>query len=186
MCLCLWDYLHHVRARRLQKRMWDPLGTGVTGGWELPCGADNWTQVLCRSSGCPALPSHLSSPLSHAYGKQSIYVGTTFPSLLLLSLSYLSILLLFFWLLVILLKLKSSKVMVCFYPDRLGAVEPGWQPGMIPHQVPTEQGALPRRQPSGALFCLLEGFFFFSNTFYASALVAVGGIQGTWRCSILL
>lgn len=33
---------------------------------------------------------------------------------------------------------------------------------------------------------LARGFFFFSNTFYASALVAVGGIQGTWCCSILL
>lgn len=29
-------------------------------------------------------------------------------------------------------------------------------------------------------------FFFPSNTFYASALVAVGRIQGTWCCSILL
>lgn len=46
--------------------------------------------------------------------------------------------------------------MACFYPNRSGAVKPGRQPRMIPHPVPTEREALPRKQQSPALFCLLS------------------------------
>lgn len=65
MCVWVWVCAHGFSALGRQQNWVGSHSAGATGSDELPVGAGNWSLVICKSSACSELRSHLSSPRRH-------------------------------------------------------------------------------------------------------------------------